>query len=47
MKEEYRVFSNNLKYFLDKFGYTQITLGDKLGVSNTTVSTWCIGVKMP
>ena len=47
MKEEYRVFSNNLKYFMDKFGYTQITLGDKLGVSNTTVSTWCLGDKMP
>ena len=47
MKEEYRVFSTNLQFYMDKLGYTQMKLGELLDVSNTTVSTWCLGTKMP
>lgn len=47
MKDEYRIFSDNLKYYMDLFRLSQITLGEKLGVSNATVSTWCLGQKMP
>lgn len=47
MKDEYRIFSDNLKYFMSNMQLTQITLGEKLGVSNATVSTWCLGQKMP
>ena len=47
MKEEYRIFSNNLRFYMRKFNYNQMTLAEKLGVSNTTVSTWCLGEKMP
>lgn len=47
MKDEYRIFSDNLKHYMNEYQLTQITLGEKLGVSNATVSTWCLGQKMP
>ena len=47
MKDEYKLFANNLKYFMNKYGYTQLSLSDKLNVRNTTISTWCSGDRFP
>lgn len=47
MKEEYELFAKNLKYFMRKFGYTQLSLAEKLDVRNTAVSRWVNGEKFP
>lgn len=47
MQEEYRLFANNLKYYMRKYGYTQLSLSEKLSVRNTAVSTWVKGEKFP
>ena len=47
MLEEYELFAHNLKYYMDKYGYTQLSLADKLSVRNTAVSTWVKGEKFP
>ena len=47
MLEEYKLFAHNLKYYMEKFGYTQLSLSEKLSVRNTAVSTWVNGEKFP
>lgn len=47
MLEEYKLFAHNLQYFMDKYGYTQLSLSEKLSVRNTAVSTWVKGEKFP
>ena len=47
MLEEYKLFAHNLKYYMEKFGYTQLSLAEKLSVRNTAVSTWVKGEKFP
>lgn len=42
-----RIFSNNLKYWLDVRGKTQADLYKKMGVSSATASDWCNYKKMP
>lgn len=41
------VFAHNLNRFLAKTNQTQIDLARALGVSKSTVSSWCTGEKMP
>ena len=47
MQDEYRLFAHNLQYFMDKYGYTQLSLSEKLSVRNTAVSTWVKGERFP
>lgn len=47
MRDEYKVFANNLKYYMNKYGYTQLSLADKLSVRNTAISTWMSGNRFP
>lgn len=41
------VFSKRLRYYLNKYGITQIELAKKLGVGTTSVYNWCNGIKTP
>ena len=41
------IFSKNLKDVLSKNGITQAELAEMMGVSYSSVSAWCTGVKMP
>ena len=47
MNSDYEIFANNLKYYMNKYGYNQSTLAEKLGVSNTSVFYWISGDKFP
>lgn len=41
------IFARNLKYHMNKNKIKQIDLVNKLGVSKSTVSGWCGGLKIP
>lgn len=41
------IFSKNLKDVLSRNSITQAELADMMGVSYSSVSAWCTGVKMP
>lgn len=41
------IFSKRLRYYLSKYGMTQIELAKKLGVGTTSVYNWCNGIKTP
>lgn len=47
MNEELRVMAMNLKTYMDKYNYTQTSLGKAVGVIPQTVSKWCRGVSVP
>lgn len=47
MKEEYQLFANNMKYFMDKYGYTQLSLAERINVRNTAISKWILGERFP
>lgn len=42
-----RIISENLNRLMEKRGTTQLELAEYMGVSQTTISNWCKGVKMP
>lgn len=42
-----KLFTKNLKYFLEKSGKTQSELSRDLGLSKTTVSSWFNGKRIP
>ena len=46
-KEFNAVFSNRLRYFLNKYDMTQNELAKRLGVGTTSVYNWCNGIKNP
>ena len=46
-EEQKKIFSENLRYYLDKYGYTQIEVADKIGVSQQRFSSWCAGRAIP
>ena len=35
MNSDYEIFANNLKFYMNKYGYNQSTLAEKLGVEFT------------
>lgn len=41
------IFSERLRYYLNKYDMTQIELAKKLGVGSTSVYNWCNGIKTP
>lgn len=47
-EEEFnKIFSSNLKNYMQKKGITQLELSKLLGVSAQSVSNWCNGKKTP
>lgn len=46
-KEFNKLFSQNLKYYLEKNNLSQAELANRLNVSATSVSYWCQGLKTP
>lgn len=46
-KRDAEVFSQQLSYWLKMRGVTQASLADKLGMSESAVSFWCKGTKVP
>jgi transcriptional regulator with XRE-family HTH domain len=41
------IFSKRLRYYLNKYGMTQLELSKRLGVGTTSVYNWCNGIKTP
>lgn len=41
------IFSDNLKKYMEINDITQVELAESLGVSQASVSQWCIGKKLP
>ncbi len=41
------IFAKNLNAQLEKHDKTQIEVADKLGIKQSTFSSWCTGAKMP
>lgn len=46
-QEQRKVFSENLKFWLDVRDVKQVDLSRRLGVTEGTVSQWCSGRNMP
>lgn len=47
-EDEYKkIFSENLRYYMDLKGKNQIDLMYDLDLSSSTVSNWCTGQKLP
>lgn len=47
MYETKKIFSKNLSNLLSDQKKTQVDVAEALGVSTSTVSSWCTGEKMP
>lgn len=45
--EQARIIAENLRYYLDKYGYTQREVADAIGVSHQRFSSWCQGKAIP
>lgn len=41
------IFSERLRYYLNKYDITQLELSKRLGVGTTSVYNWCNGIKTP
>ena len=41
------IFSERLRYYLNKYEITQLELSKRLGVGTTSVYNWCNGIKTP
>lgn len=46
-REFNQIFSERLRYFLNKYDMTQLELSKRLGVGTTSVYNWCNGIKTP
>jgi len=47
MREDVKVFSNNLKAYMKIRNMAQAELAEKLGCTQSTVSTWIVGIAFP
>lgn len=45
--EQARIIAENLRYYLEKYGYTQREVADAIGVSHQRFSSWCQGKAIP
>lgn len=45
--DQKRLFANNLNYYMQIKGKSQIDLINDLDINKSTISTWCNGLKMP
>ena len=41
------IFSERLRFYLNKYDMTQLELSKRLGVGTTSVYNWCNGIKTP
>lgn len=46
-REFNEIFSERLRYYLNKYEMTQLDLSKRLGVGTTSVYNWCNGLKTP
>ena len=46
-REFNQIFSERLRYYLNKYEMTQLELSKRLGVGTTSVYNWCNGIKTP
>lgn len=46
-REFNQIFSERLRYYLNKYNMTQLELSKRLGVGTTSVYNWCNGIKTP
>nr|DAL89363.1 MAG TPA: Repressor protein CI [Caudoviricetes sp.] len=46
-REFNKIFSERLRYYLNKYEMTQLELSKRLGVGTTSVYNWCNGIKTP
>lgn len=46
-REFNKIFSERLRYYLNKHEMTQLELSKRLGVGTTSVYNWCNGIKTP
>lgn len=46
-REFNEIFSERLRYYLEKYEITQLELSKRLGVGTTSVYNWCNGIKTP
>ena len=46
-QEQKKVFSKNLKYYLDRTGHSQKEVAEAIGVSPQTFNTWVRGIALP
>ena len=46
-REFNEIFSERLRYYLNKYDMTQLELAKRLGVGPTSVYNWCNAVKTP
>lgn len=46
-REFNEIFSERLRYYLNKYDMTQLELSKRLGVGTTSVYNWCNGIKTP
>lgn len=45
--EHKKIFSKNLRYYMNKYNKKQSDLINDLGFSSSTISNWCTGEKLP
>lgn len=46
-KELNQMIANNINRYMEKRGLNQKDIADYMGVSQTTASNWCNGIKLP
>lgn len=46
-QEQKIIFSNNLKYYLERSGHSQKEIADAINVSPQTFNTWIRGIALP
>ena len=42
-----RIFSKNLKHYMEVNGKTQVDIINDLGIKRSVISSWCNGVRLP
>lgn len=49
MQDEYykKIFSKNLKYYMELNGKSQVDIVNDLGINKSAISTWCNGTRLP
>ena len=47
MRESLELFAHNLNFYMNRYGYNQVTLAKKLNKANSTVADWVHGRKFP
>ena len=46
-EDRLKIFAENLKFYMNRLGYTQKDIAEKLGVTQQAVNIWCTGKGSP